>query len=129
MKNVLLCMGVACLLLGGAARAEDSARAENPALSAEVIAQTNLANKLIALGDARRDPLLLIAAAKVQKSLGSNSEQEAGAHELDTRSILERARAYANGQSDLIGLIDDVAAMKSKGFEFNPKAGQLRFTF
>ena len=41
--------------------------------SAATIEQLALANKLIALGDARKDPVLLIAAAKLQKSLSTEA--------------------------------------------------------
>jgi hypothetical protein len=131
MRKIVLGMGVAGLLFCGAAGADDLRRESNSAAIPAVVAQISLANKLIALGDARKDPLLLIAAAKIQKNLGLNSGQEFGQHiaPADTNSVLERARKYANGQSEIIGLADDVAAMKSKGFEFDSNAGQVRFTF
>lgn len=82
--------------------------------SAGLIEQLELANKLIALGDARKDPLLLIAAARIQKSL-DNQAIAAPAADAATRSVLDRARLYAGNRKDLIGLADDVAAQKSKG--------------
>lgn len=123
MRKILLCVG-AGLLLCGAAGAEESS-----VISPDVISQRNLANKLVALGDARKDPLLLIAAAKIQKNLDLPPGQACCEHPVDVQAILERARKYANGRSDIVGLADDVAVMKFKGFEFDSNSGQAHFTF
>lgn len=92
--------------------------------SVNVIEQLALANKLVALGDARKDPLLLIAAARIQKGLDDTAS--AAPTDVSTRSVLERARHYAGSRKDLIGLIDDVAAQKSKGFALDCADPQYR---
>ncbi len=101
-----------------------------PALADEapstgLIEQLVLANKLIALGDARKDPLLLIAAARIQKNL-DNQAIAAPAADTATRSLLDRARQYAGNRKDLIGLVDDIAAQKSKSYYFDCAEPQNR---
>ncbi len=93
--------------------------------SAGLIEQLALANKLIALGDARKDPLLLIAAARIQKGLDDQAIA-APAADAATRAVLDRARSYANNRKDLIGLVEDVAAQKSKGYAFDCAEPQNR---
>ena len=89
---------------------------KTPGPSAAAIEQMNLANKLIALGDARKDPLLLIAAAKLQKSL---STEPAGmpTDSIAPQDVLVRAKKLSAGQKDMSGLATDVEAMKSKGWD------------
>lgn len=84
-------------------------------LSPVVVAQLDLANKLIALGDERKDPLLLIAAAKIQKNLGGEAV-DLPSRFNSSKDILARARALAAGNNDLTGIIDDIAATRSKGY-------------
>lgn len=65
-----------------------------PGLNPAEISQVNLANQLITLGDARKDPLLLLAAAQLQKTLSP----EAAAPSADshgTSDVLARAKDYA----------------------------------
>lgn len=101
-----LLTGVVLTLTAGTALAEDPP-------SAGLNEQVALANRLIALGDARKDPLLLIAAARLQKGL-DNQAIVLPAADTSIRSVLERARQYAGKRKDLIGLVDDVAAQKTK---------------
>lgn len=98
----------ACLAL-----AEDAKKAEQEP-SPAVIEQMDIANKLIALGDARKDPLLLIVAAKLQKSFGAEAASTP-TQSADTKAVLERAKKLSAGNKELIGIADDVAAQKSKG--------------
>ena len=64
-KSIQLILGSVLALSAGFASAND-----DKALSPTVVEQLNIVNKLIALGDARQDPLLLLAAASMQKSMG-----------------------------------------------------------
>ena len=67
MKSKFLTLAVAAMLAvnAGAVLAQDE-----KALSPAVVQQLDLINRLVALGDARKDPLLLLlAAASIQKSL------------------------------------------------------------
>jgi len=97
-------------------------------LTPAVVEQLDVANKLIALGDARKDPIMLIAAAKLQKSL---SPEAAGnpAQSTATNDVLDRAKKLASGRKDLIGLADDVAAQKTKGGYIDAVSGQYRYTY
>lgn len=97
----------------------------NDAPSAGLIEQLALSNKLIALGDARKDPLLLIAAARIQKTL-DNQAIAALVADTATRSLLDRARQYAGNRKDLIGLVDDIAAQKSKSYALDCAEPQYR---
>lgn len=73
-------------------------------------------------GIARRDALLVLAAAKMRRELALQpsarmaDEGEAGAEALlDGATMLEEARALAVGDPALLALIEDVAAEASKG--------------
>jgi hypothetical protein len=113
MKSVMAILLVTGFVAMGGAWAEEAPAAKG--LSPAVLEQINLANKLIALGDARKDPVLLIAAAKLQKSL---SEEGAGLPQASAKvpDVLARARSLSEGRKDLLGLIDDIASMRSKGY-------------
>lgn len=119
MPKSMISMLVAVLLglTAGPSLAEDQP-------SVGVIEQLALANKLVALGDARKDPLLLIAAARIQKRL--DNDGIAAPADVATRSVLDRARHYAGNSKELIGLIDDVAAQKSKGLVLDCADPQYR---
>jgi hypothetical protein len=97
-----------------------------PALTPAAIEQMNLANQLIALGEARKDPLMLIVAAKIQKSLGAESPALAK-QGTESKTLLDNARKYAAGRKDLIGLADDVAAEKSKDCTYCTSADKKYF--
>jgi hypothetical protein len=115
MKNKLVTVVVSGVLLlnAGIAFAEEAKKAEQGP-SPAVIEQMDIANKLIALGDARKDPILLIAAAKIQKTMGSEAASTP-TQSTATTDVLERAKKLASGHKDLTGLADDVAAQKTKG--------------
>lgn len=113
-----LLFSVLLALTAGPSLAEDTP-------SAGLIEQLALANKLIALGDAHKDPLLLIAAARIQKGL-DNQAITATAADASIRSVLDRARAYAGNRKDLIGLVDDIAAQKSKSYSLDCAEPQYR---
>ena len=85
------------------------------AYSPAVIEQLAMANKLIALGDARKDPLLLIVAAKIQKSLDADVGNTQ-AHSTMIEDVLDRAKKYAGIRKDLVNIADDIAAMRSKSY-------------
>lgn len=99
-----------------------------------LIEQLALANRLIALGDAHKDPLLLIAAARIQKGI-DNQNISVPTVDVSTKSVLDRARQYAGNRKDLIGMADDVAAHKSKAHTLDcaephlPPCGKTIFRF
>lgn len=83
-------------------------------ISAAAIDQLALANQLISLGDQRNDPLLLIAGAKLQKTL-SAEPLKLSDKSFKTADVLARAKEMAGDRADLTGLADDVSAMGTKG--------------
>ena len=116
MKIKMIYICVSGLLLASVldiASAEEAK--QDSGLTPAVVEQLMVANKLIALGDARKDPLLLIAAAKLQKSLGAEAASSPSQNTA-TKDVLERARKLAAGRKDMVGIADDVAAAKSKGY-------------
>jgi hypothetical protein len=115
MKKVLAGIGMTGVLLVGGINLALAEEAKKDALpSPAVIEQVDIVNKLIALGDARKDSVLLIAAAKLQKSLGAEAASTP-TQSTATTDVLERAKQFASGRKDIIGIADDVAAQKSKG--------------
>lgn len=126
-KLIGVLVGGMLALNAGLALAADEKKAEG-ALSPAVIEQMDVANKLIALGDARKDPLLLLAAARLQKTLGGDEAAAAG-HSAAPGDVLDRARKLSAGRKDLLGLADDVAAQKTKGGYIDAVSGQYRYTY
>ncbi len=109
-KSLILSVGLTCLLLMGGL---SQAYAESKELTPAAIEQINLADKLTNYGIARKDPLLLIAAAQLLKSI--SMDPVAAQMGMSSDDILNKARGYAAKRQDLIGLIDDIAAAKTKG--------------
>jgi hypothetical protein len=70
--------------------------------------------------------LLLIAAAKIQKSLGAEAASTP-TQSTSTADVLERAKKLSSGRNDLTGIADDVAAQKSKGGYIDAVSGQYRY--
>ena len=111
MKTRLLSLAVAAFL---SAHAGQALAQDEKGLSPAVVQQLDLINRLVALGDARKDPILLLAAASIQKSLGTDVET------LPTKStapddILARAKALSVGRKDLLTMADDIGGTKAKG--------------
>ena len=74
--------------------------------------EMQMVNKLIALGDARKDPILLLAAASLQKSMGEGTTLPAKGMGVD--DVLTRAKSFAVGRPDRIGVADELATVKPK---------------
>jgi hypothetical protein len=128
MKSKLVTIvGWLLVLYAGMSFAEEAKKVDQSP-SPSVIEQMDLANKLIALGDARKDPLLLIAAAKLQKNLSAEAASNP-TESTATEDVLERAKKLASGRKDLAGIADDVVAQKNKGGYFDSLSGQYRWTF
>jgi hypothetical protein len=88
--------------------------AEEAVLSPAAMEQLALAEKLIALGRANNDPLLLIAAAQIRNTV---SDEPVGLPDERTpqAALLDEAKSLARDRQDLIGIADDIAAARSKG--------------
>lgn len=98
-----------------------TAQAEEPAATAAPISpaaveQIVLAQKLAAIGAARKDPLLLLAAAQLRASLDA-APVPAGDTFESLDDMLATARELAAGREDIIGIADDIAAGSSRGWQ------------
>ena len=71
------------------------------------------AERRIALGEARGEPLLILAALRLRATMGG-AEPEGMAGMMDDEAALARARELAGEDETLTGLIDDVAAAGSR---------------
>lgn len=113
-KNVYLGLASLLLLAGmGNALAETTEAHQETAAAIE---QANLINKLIAYGDARHDPILLLAAAKLQKAL-SGATVPTSTESSKNEDVLQRAKKAANGSKEIAALADDIKASKAKSYD------------
>jgi len=117
MKKTLLTIGlsITVLFVGMSPAIAGADKEKAKGLIPALIEQANIINKLIDLGDARKDPILLLAAARLQKTM---SEKAALASDEShaNKDVLARAKKAAHDRKDITGIADDIAAMKSKGF-------------
>jgi len=125
-KKVMLTIGLGtAIMLGGISPAiaggdKEKAKGLNPAL----VEQANIINKLIDMGDARKDPILLLAAAKLQKTMDEKAAAASSASHAN-KDVLARAKKVAHGRKDIVGIADDIAASKSKGYDrYHPFANE-----
>lgn len=90
-----------------------------PALAAPLsgVQTAKLSGQLYAAGLEAGDPLLLIAAAKLRKSVAFRGKGEVP---LGWAAMLARAEDLAAGDDVLLGLIGDVRAESSKGVASGP---------
>lgn len=126
MKKISVGFGTTILLaaMSQSIIADESAKTLTPA----AIEQISMANKLIDLGDARKDPILLLAAAKIRKNLSDTAaapSKESGS----TKDLLERAKKYSNGRKDIAGLADDITSSKSKTYYGRDSSGSFRIIY
>lgn len=125
MKTRLITLAAATLLTlnAGSVLAQDE-----KGLSPAVVQQLDLINRLVALGDARKDPVLLLAAASIQKNLGTSTET-LPAKSTAPDEIMARAKALSVGRKDLLDLADDLGATKAKGASWRIDAVTGRSTY
>jgi hypothetical protein len=88
-------------------------------LSPAVIEQLNLSNKLIMLGDARKDTVLLIAGAKLKKNINVGADNNQQLQSVQTDDVLIRAKKYAGSNKVMVNLVEDVIAMRSKSYRLD----------
>ena len=92
---------------------------EEKAPSPAVIEQIQLATTLARYGEARKDPILLLAAAKIAKGLSPDTVPAAEA--LPTMDdLLNQATEYGEGDELVAGVIEDIKASQSKGYCYGP---------
>jgi hypothetical protein len=94
--------------------------------SASAVEAVAAAEGMVRYGDAAKDPVALIAAARVLKNVGtqeSKAERVGGkpgdaknkANTMSVEAILARAKALANGRQDIVAMADDVAKEGTRG--------------
>lgn len=89
--------------------------ADEQPLTPAAVEQIQLAGALARYGEARKDPILLIAAAKIAR--GVTAEGPAAGAKLPTMDqILAAAKTYSGNDKTILGMIDDVKAEKTKGY-------------
>ena len=92
---------------------------EQKAPSPAVIEQIQLVETLARYGEARKDPILLLAAAKLAKGISPDAAPPAEA--LPTLDdLLKQAEEYGEGDELVSGVIEDIKASQSKGYCYGP---------
>jgi hypothetical protein len=127
--------GAASAAKGGAdKKGPNQGKAGAPSASASAVEALAAAQAMVRYGDANKDPLALIAAAKVMKEVGSRDlgAQRAGGQAGEAKNkpdtatvdaILARAKSLAGSRQDLVAMADDVAKSGSRGAEGGPRSG------
>lgn len=106
-----------------AVRAEQGpnlAEQASPTASSQAVDHLAMAASLVRYGDAHKDAMSLITAARIMRAVGASessaepvakAEPDAKkAHKNEIPAILARAKQYAGSRVDLLALADDVAA-------------------
>jgi hypothetical protein len=92
---------------------------EQKAPSPAAIEQIQLAETLARYGEARKDPILLLAAAKIAK--GITQEGVPLAETLPTLDdLLKQAEEYSEGDEMVASVIEDIKASQSKAYCYGP---------
>lgn len=130
---VVLALGLSALSMAVAApsKGKNQGPAGKATESAQAVQTVRTAEALARYGDAAKDPLALITAAKMLKEAGASdskaqrvtgkdgeAKNKPDAYSAD--AVLQRARTLAAGRQDLIALADDVAKTSSRGGENGP---------
>ncbi len=112
---------LACAVVAGSLALPALAQGQSPVKIAELSA------RLFEAGQQARDPLLMVAAAKLRKTLAPQpTERRAEGGEaaseapLDWQEMLAEAEALATEDDTLLGLIEDVRAETTKGVATGP---------
>jgi hypothetical protein len=84
-------------------------------LTPAAVEQIQLAATLARYGEARKDPILMIAAARIAR--GVSAEGAPAATKLPSvDEMLADAKEYGEGDATIQSLIDDTQAAQSKGY-------------
>lgn len=87
--------------------------AEEKDLTPAAMAEIALSENLIALGKARGEPMMILAAVRIRATLGGKSAA-LGDGFTSQEDAIAMAKKFAKGDDALIGVIDDVAAGSSR---------------
>ncbi|MEM1162168.1 MAG: hypothetical protein AAGJ28_14630 [Pseudomonadota bacterium] len=89
------------------------AKAEEKDLTPAVMAEVAMAEELVAMGMARKEPLMILAAIRMRATLGADTGATGdGFTSLD--DAIAAAKEMATGDDAMMGLIEDVAAESSR---------------
>ena len=137
----VLAIAVATALSAGAAIGADDkggkAKGKNEGPKAAVKAPSaasnaHLAQSLVRYGDANKDAIAMITAARIlaatgaedknrdKKAQGGKGEEAKQGADMTVAGILARAKQYAGDRKDVIAMADDVAASGSRGRSGGP---------
>lgn len=129
-NRLILAAAVGMSLVTGAIAAPPKGKnmgpAAKPTESATAVDNLRTAAGLVRYGNSAKDPLALIAAAKIIKDTGTTDSkaERVGGKAGDAKNkpdalsadvILEKARTLATGRPDLLAVADDVAKAGARG--------------
>jgi hypothetical protein len=144
LQRLLVAIGLVLFGTIGSALAQEKkaagpnrGKAQAPSPEAQAVVDAAMAERLARLGEQQRDPLLLIAAARVMQQVGSQTverkPQSQGGQAAATKTpgagrtpatLLARAKELSGGRADLIALADEAANAGTRGAAGGPKAGR-----
>ncbi len=87
--------------------------AEEKQLTPAAMAEIALSEQLMALGTARGEPMMILAAVRIRATLGGKAGS-LGEGFTSQEDAIAMAKKFAKGDEALIGIIDDVAAGSSR---------------
>ncbi len=104
---------------------------------ADAVARAALADQLARYGDANKDSLALITAARILQQVSAqetkaDKKSEGGdakaggkpARDPSVTAMLDRAKQYAGGRKDIIAMADEAAKSSSRGASSGPRRWQ-----
>lgn len=81
-----------------------------------MLEQLTIADKLIAYGAERKDPILILAAVQLRSNLADSGGQAAGAA-TSTEDALKLAAEYAGANAGIKQLIEEIQSTGSRGWD------------
>jgi hypothetical protein len=109
----------------------DSAKAGTKSPATDAVASSATAVSLARYGDANKDPLALIVAARMLKQAGASEskatkttaskEAKDKPDAYTAEAMIDRAKTLAAGRADIVALADDVAKSSARGAQGGPK--------
>jgi hypothetical protein len=114
----------------------DAAKATATSPAVQAVETVRTAEALAKYGDAKKDPMALIQAAKMKKEAGEQAltltrkgageagKKDAKAADYSVDGMLGRAKTLAAGRADLVALADDVSKSGARGAVGGPKSGR-----
>jgi len=111
--RIALAAGVLAATLTGPALAQ-----EKQALTPGIVEQLDIVSKLTNYGIERKDPLLLLAAARLVTTIAPEAAASTGA--LGADELIAKAKELGGGKAEIGTLADDIASESSRGLCHGP---------